>query len=536
MFNFLKSGIRKESVKSDVLRDASRGQITSVDPDKLNFDKYVYARNVKVNEADWEVRNGIQKLADILITGAPADYYAFDIYKKETGNDLVVVMDDDANAGKVEIQKIDRTTGSKTSLYANITGTGAGCLASQNNFLHYVNNENTVKIYSSAGTSTVALPVGGTKAKLSVSDGSRIWVSTDEGVVRFSDAQEISIITTFAPAGSDLDRAGIATSDIVECTALKSVSGFVLISGKNESEIHACPNFRNDQVTTFPDNFPTLKYSFKGIGCDSNFGAVATPLGFFIKPTYDDYIHLLPVGGQPKAFRDNSGRMSQLSFENCKLVYDSRENYIYIQAKEKFSQAVVVVVFDIVRQVFFEYNGFYPVLWASDSDNTYFIDRANDVQDAFVDGVFNDNGQDINFEIRSADDFAGSMVYYKKASRMNLDIEYWGLTTLSFQIWESIRPGGGGGQMIYSKGYELSNNASPLTESPQYFGLGVPGNTGFNFESETHLHLYDINTLVNRLFFRASMILSGSTSSRFRARGVGVLYEPTNKHARVIIT
>ena len=532
----MRVNVRKENLRSSISRDSSKGQITSQNPDKLLFTNWVQARNVNISESDWQVRNGIRELCDVLIGGAPADYYALDIFKKEAGNQLVIAIQDNTNAGKTEIQKIDRTTGAKTSLYANIAGIAKGCFASQNNFLHYVNNEISVKIYSALGTSTVSLPIADTKAKLCVSDGSRIWVSTDEGVTRFSDSQEISIITTFAPSGTALDRAGIATSDIVEVTCLKSISGYVLIAGKNQSEIHACPNFRNDQMTTFPDDFPTLKYPFAAIGCDNNDGAVATPHGFFIKPTYDEYLHLLPVGGAAKPYRDNSGRMGQLSFDGCRLTYDSRFNYIYIHAKEKFTQAPAIVVFDVARQAFFEYGDLFPVLWCGDSDDVYFMDRSNKIQSAFAKDVFNDNGVDINFTVRSADDFAGSQLFYKLASRQYIDAEYWGRCSFSYNLWDMIRPSGTGGELLYTTSYLLVNNASPLSSVPNYFSTGVPDNTSFDFESDPHQHLYDIDTLINRLFFRASVVISGRTGSRFRVCGVGFLYEPTDKHSRQITT
>jgi hypothetical protein len=279
-----------------------------------------------------------------------------------------------------------------------------------------------------------------------------------------------------------------------------------------------------------------LKFPFTGIGIESNFGAVESPAGFFVKSPNDSYLRLLSITGKNTPFADVSGRMDQLVFTGCSLAYDYQKNRVYIQAKERFTLKPIIMVFDVTKEIFWEYEGFFPVLWASDASNTYFVDRLNRIVDAFGEDSVSDMGLDIDFSLESADSFGSSTEFYKIANRAFLDAEYFGSMELNYKLMDQILPSGGGGTEIFSRTFSLELNATPMKASPQYFGLGTFGNAGFNFEQERKGQLYDISgSLINKKFFRVRVIMSGSTKQKLRIRGAGLFYEVTNQKVSTII-
>lgn len=523
-----------DGIGSDIIRDLSSGQITERDGDKIDFSKLQRAVNVNVEDGDLEGRNGIEDFVSVQTAGIDVDSYGIAIFKDGSTNRLVVAKEGATDDTKADIVEYDRTTKAETVLESDIDSQNEYNFADQNDFLYVVNGETDINVIDpGSATSTISLPTAGEFAVQAVSDGSRVWITTTLGITRMSDAQTIGKVTTFTPSGVDLGRAAIVNSEITEVVSMKSSAPYVALASQNRVEICAAPNFEQEGVTTFPDDFPTVKRAFNGIGTTSRDGMASTPFGFFIMPPNKNELYLLkPTSSSPKIFDANSGRFDEIDHSNAKLFYDDQRGYLYIHGEDRLTRRSVTTVFDVNKEVFWEYENILVDTWVGDQDNVYFVPTySSNIIEAFKDGVYTDNGADIDFIAESADTYADNISFWKWALRMFANVEYWGDFAFNFSLVDLRKAKGSpsDGDSVFSKDFDLFMNDSPLDDSPPYFGLGILGNTGFDFESEEFSEYFDIDELINAAFFRGFIRITGSSNIRFRIRGAGVLYQQTTK-------
>ncbi len=521
-----------DNPRSDITRDMSKGQVTEMDADKLSFDKFHKAVNLNIEEGDFEVRNGIEDFVDIVSGSTEVSNYGMDIFKDGEDSRLVVAKESASVDTKADIVEYNRSTGAVSILEAEIDSQEEYDFTDQNDFLYVANGETDLSIIDPGNaTTTVAMPNVGEYAKQVVSDGSSVWATTTDNLLRISDAQTEGKITTFSPTGTDLGRAAIANSDITNFVSLKEAAPYIAAASPNRVEICARPNFEREGVETFPTNFPTVKRAFKGIGTTSKDGMVGTPFGFFILPPNKNTLYLLNVtSSKPKEFTGNFGRFKELDNSNVKLTFDDRRGYLYIHSTELKSQKSVVTVFDVINERFWEYNGLLVSRWANDQDNIYYItNNASKIVEAFKNDVYTDNGVNINFDIETADTYSKSLSFLKFASRLFANVEYWGDFVFNFKLLDQRKAKGTGGLEVYEKTFDLKMNSSPMTTMLPYFGLGVFGCCGFNFTEDVFSEYFDIDQLINKTYFRGIAKISGSANIRFRIRGIGILFGPTMK-------
>lgn len=517
---------------SDLVRDMG-GQVTKVDADKIEFKDFFRVINYNVKEGNLESRDGNSSLTTIVDSSDnEVPVYGIGIYEQSTGNNLVVAKESDTDGTKADIVIINRTNGNETDLETEVDSQSSYEFTSQNSVLYASNGETDLQMLDPiGGNTTLAMPTGGEYATLIESDGTRVWAATTLGVTRFSNVANTGKITTFTQSGTDLQRAGVVNSKIVDTKCLASSGTYIAIAGTNQVDICATPNLENEGVVTFPDDYPTVKRTFQGIGTNSKQGMVGTPYGFFIKPPSDEYLYLLRVDiPTPKKYYINSGRLRQIDFSNAKLVHDERNDYIYIYGTEKLTNNPVVTVFDLEQEKFWEYSNMHVALWAGDKDNMYFLTSyASKIIDALVPNSFTDEGVNIDTYVESSSSYGSSLDFFKYAKRLFTNFEAEGNATLAVSLNDFKSSYANNGESVYSKTYTLENNQSPFADAPQYFGLGISGNVGFDFESKAITEYYNIDELINEEFFRASLSISANINTKIKIRGMGLLFEPTTR-------
>lgn len=513
-----------EPINSELVRDFSEGQKTELAPDKTDFDKFTEVQNMIQNGADFDLRRGLDTLVTI------SEIKRIDIFRELSTNKLMGVVKTAADVSK--LVSIDRDTGDQTDEITGIASELANPMISLRSFLYLANTETAIQRHGSSGNGTIVLP-SDQIANLLVTDGERLWCSTTEGGLLFSELQN-GAVTNFTQSGTDLDRAGVANSHITDFQALASSGRRILVVGKNRAELHQTPD-PIDGFTTFPADVATMKQAWDGIGVSSS-GAVKSINGdFYLKPE-DDTLYIIRIGeDKPRAIRDDRGEMERLKFDDCQMEYDQDKNLLYIACKTKNSTINDrIIAYNILDETFSFFDNVFPANFAADKDNVYYRAAFGDkIEAAFGDTVLTDNGVAINWKVKTAATYANSLDNFKRSVGVFANVLIFEDTDVTVKLFDQEKTGTQVENEIFSITFPLKEASSPFDDSLQYLGLGVYGGMGFSFE-ENFSEYYNIDTKVFLTFFRASMSLSGANTNKLKVRGLALFSQITNRETRAL--
>lgn len=513
--------------QSELVRDFKNLQKTEFDPDKITFDNFQTVKNMIHKGKNAEIRTGIEQLITI------ADTLGIFIYEKDDKNRLIVAVKD--GGSNTKIVEVDRITGATTDLITGISGQGTPKIASLRGFLYFVNGTTDIKVFEAPATtkSDIILP-NSRIAKDIVTDGQRLWVSTTDGALLFSIVTPDEIPTGgFTQSGTAIARAGVANSNITNFTSLSSVGSIVLATGENLSEVHSTPTF--ESVTVFPADVPTIKNAYSNLGVSHHEAVLGINGQFYIKPL-DGVLYIITPGEPtPIEIRENLQQMDKFQFNLSSLAYDKDRNLLYIACREVSDTNDRIVTYNIQEENFSFYEDLFPKSWAFDKDNIYFLATFGDsIENAFQKLVYTDNGINIDWLVESSDTYSNSIEFFNRTDKLFLNAEVSEDIDVLTEIFTDKKVGGTK-DSTDSVVFNIKEVSSPFDTMPSYFGLGVFGGSGFSFSEENVSEFYEINSKIRADYLRASMRISGSSSNKFKLRGMGFYQSATNRQVRNIV-
>lgn len=519
----------------DWTRDLQKGQVTKLAPDKLPFSQFAVTKNFRPIDGDLRLRNGTVNLgASNDGAATPVDYDAIRIgtYKKDDGDVLVEQVKDGVNS---KIISIDVDTMEGTDLIELVDQEEAG-IDTLNSRL-YAGNQgaSAVEGMDADGTTfQIALPADSGNVKDLVSNGERAFVTTDTGLLIGSDVATSTAtgrISTFTPAGTDTKRAVICNTNIMNHIAIKTSGRVVCVAGKNRVEIHVTPDFTNAGISVYPADINTMKDDggIDNIGVESRHAMIEIGGYFWLKPN-DDRLVRISKTGSVKVFRDNSGQLSQLDFSNCAMGYDSITRTLNFTGQESNGN-IVNLTFDMDTFAFSQYDGFgiRPYNYSTVDKKLYFLkNQSNEIVDAFIPGVFKDDGEDISYEVLTAFTFGNDQKFYKWAFEAFLNFIY---AQKEFAARLALVDGKIGGEYteIFATELNIKENSSDLDDAYEILYESAPGELEVDFGGINFSEFHDPSIKVNRSYYRAGLRLTGSTDNFLHLRGMGLISSPTSR-------
>jgi len=515
---------RIASRSGEVVRDFVNVQNTEIQEDKLQFSQFRRVKNMYHKEKNLVLRRGIDRLATV------DDIKGISIYETEAWNYLMGVVQTTTTQKLVEI---NRSTGATTDKKTGVTGTGTPDMASLRGNFYWVNGEANVQQYlapATTGTISVDPGSGALTPKLIANDESRLWVATTEGLLIGSKIEGAEV-TSFATSGTGIERGVIASSKIVDFTALVTSGRFVCVCGANRTEIHSTPDFSETSNTVYPQNVSTLVTAYENLGVSSKDAVKAVNGKFYIKPEDGVLYSITPGDPVPQEIRDNLGQMDELDWSTAALEYDQARNLLYISGQGSTLNDTVVV-YNTQEGKFSYFENLFARNFTADKDSIYYRSSyGGHIEIAFDEEVTTDNGAAIEWLIESATTYSGSLEMYKRASRMYLNLRVWEDTDVLFQMYSDRKIDGTKGA-TYQRTISIKELSTPLTERLPYFGLGVWGAGGVDSEGKPYVEYYDRNTRINKDYFRAAVVISSSNKNKLIVQGLGFYSMTTNRRIR----
>jgi hypothetical protein len=505
-----------------IARKLDKGQNTHLASDKVAFDQFRELTNLVHTGDDWELRGGQSILASI------DDILSLGIYEKEGSTELVASIKTATDTSKVSI--VNRTTGALTDIITGIASEEPSHFTSLRGCLYATNGETAPYYYDGSSSGTVTMPAS-TNAVLCANDGERVFVTTDTGQLLFSNITA-GVITTFVLSGTNINRAGVCNSQIVNFTAIKGLGRSIVACANNRVERHNCPNFAKNGITAFPADMTTLEDTWENVGTESAYGLEVVGAEAYVKPNSEKLYKLVP--GRPQTFpiQQEEGLMGRMTWDDVQMAYDPRWNLLLIAGKKDTDTNDTAIAYSISDKTFSEFTRIAPARFAVDKDNTYYM-RAYDrkIVDCLKDdGTYTDFDNDIEWKVQTADTYGGSLDYWKVVVFLYVnfllfeDID----VTLKFIAQQKVESTSA--KELWRNTFSLIRGGSSFAGLP-YFTMGVYGGAGFSFE-EKFSEYYNSDIMVNEEFFRGSLALSGSSRAKFVLRGLGLYYRATNKKFR----
>jgi hypothetical protein len=506
--------------------DFSKGQNTQFEADKLKFESFSLVQNMIHKKGSARVRRGYVTL------DSPTDPLAIGIYEAETEKHLYAVLKDGGSNSK--LTEISRSDGTETDRITGITGQGTPSLASLRGYFYMANSSDDIQSHKNPSTNaTITLP-SSLVGKHIASDGERLWATTTTGVLLFSTVTS-GAVTSFTQSGTDLSRAGVGNSDIVQFTAMKSSGRRVLVCGNNRIEVHETPNFASAGITTFPADIPTLKFGYNGMGTASEGGAISIGNTFYIKPeTGGSLIALNSITGETKQIKDNFGRMDDLYWDDCQMSYDQADRLLLIAGKTvSGGNNDIVIAYNVEEGNFSEYTNIDVVDWAHDESNVYFLSTTNKIEDAFQPSQDTDNGVNITTLVRTNATYFDSDSLYKKVREVLAQVRVFGPTDITLRLYAD-RGIDGNASAAYTKTLSVPLSASVFEDMPQAFGLGVWGAAGLAFGATPSSEKIFTQQRVNVTGVRFEMEIEAEVDSDYYVRSLGITAVPTLKQTKTL--
>lgn len=501
-------------------------QKTQFESDKSDFTSYRMVKNMIDNAGNAESRRGYESLV------SSNEYFRIDMFEEIDGNFLYGFKADSSNTKIVEI---DTSDGTETDRVLAISGQLTPSSTSLNGLFYYTVQTALVGYYDKQADSTGTVTLNGSEtAHLLASDESRVWCTFKDTnlqteILRFSNLKASGNVTTFVETGTDLDRAGIASSNITKFNALLGAGQHVVAIGDNLTEVHKIPSFSAQPTSpTFTANLKTLLYSFPKVGVQSQHAAVAVDDNVYINPGDRTIVRINVKTGSKKVFRDNEGELEALKHANTALGYQQAKNLLLVSVSTNVSNNRVVV-FNTQKENFASYTNILADQWVQDGENTYFFNSRNGIFKAFDDDVYLDAGQKIPVAIRTqATDF-GTEDSYKVINRYYANVKNTESLDVTVKIAADHRADTSDFNASFSETLPLDYETSYLAPYSQPFGGGDWGGAGITPMLDDGDERLYTQKFVNVSGMRFAMELSASVSKPFTVRGLGLYAFPTSR-------
>jgi len=400
----------------------------------------------------------------------------------------------------------------------------------------YVTNgtDTDVAYYDGTTASTVSFDYGaGAKAaKLCAATEDRLWVceNGDIEVLAFSQANGTGVIGGFNPgASTNIDRPGIANSQINKFTALKAVGKYVVATSTNRTEIHRIPDFARSGASTFPANVTTLLYSFDGIGVENKEAIIPIEDYIYIKTNDGNLVRIHASTGNKKAFKTETRFFEEIDWSNSTTAFNQELRQVYFSGMN-LADSDTIGVFNIDEESFNRYDNMIPTAWAYDDDGVFFLRDSGKV---FEIGGTLDNGLKIDFDFMSQATYSGNIDFNKKIMEIFVHAIVFADTTIKTDV---IIDRGIDSDISPTKSVDLEFSYSPVVFSgnPQSFNQGNFGGSQIRYNSGEGTETIENNTKINSLYERLEIRLSGESGNSLKIKGVGYKYQQTQKKTKQI--
>lgn len=506
-------------VRGTAVNNMNSGEKQYFDIDKYSIETWQRLVNVFTQYGNLRVREGISELSNSITDTILGTH----IYKYGT-NDILVCATTDTTDTK--IIKVDRGTGAVSDLSTGITGTDSCDFVDLRGFLYMANNQTAVQIYDGdADTTSTITPATG-NIKLVTADNKRLWVveDGDNGDALYFSKSETGQVTSFASTGTNLDRGGIAQTNIVRINALEASGKTVLVAGANRIELHRIPSL--ETLGSFPSDISTVIAEYPNIGV-SNKKAVIAVGDIFYCMCNDGVLRTISKSGSIKNNFNVKRLFETYLLDSVSLGYDQKNNNIIIATKESGDNDRAVV-FNQVDESFSEFTNLFAQEFAFDESNIYCFDNNNVFYDCFKEDTYTDEGVNINIVLRS-------QALYLDNKNMDKHIIQYGIHT-KYRSTPLVKVN------IYVDKSEFSDNSSFSDEvllpstidlfngNPEPLGLGVWGALMFDLNadrkrSENYTDKRDVGVCGNRF----EVEFETSINNVFDFKAFDLYYKTTSK-------
>ncbi len=518
-----KRGFR-ERIASKAIQNFSRGEKSAYDTDRMGFESLQRMVNFYSFRGNARLRNGYRKIAEI------PNLQGIFVYNF-TENLLIGEV---KTGEKIKLVKIDPQTKEVVDLKTEISAENKGSFAELRGVMYFASGVSGIQVYDGNEFSELSLNygAGGRGAKLIANDESRLWAVAKEEpteVLVFSRNDGAGKVTTFSTTGSNVDRAGIASSKIKKFTGLLGLGKSILATGKNSIELHNIPDFAKTGVMSYPLNVSTLVKSYENIGVENPNAMVKVGDDAFLKGL-DNRLYKISASGRMKYYTDEAGLWEDVDWSKANLAYDQKRNLIYITGTEN-SDYDFTGVFNLEDESFSTYDNLWTEEWAFDSDNIYFL-AENTVYQAFEDNVFTDDGMGIQWKLLSQATYGDNKDYYKKLRGILISFRFWEDTVI--KVNTIINRGIGslqtGSALTISQDYEVAI----FGDNPQGFGKGVWGGANVLYSAPKGVEKTLRNITKQEQFYRLEVFVSGQATAPLEFKELGVEYTLTAKKFKKI--
>lgn len=497
-----------------VNRDFVKGQVTENEADKIAIDMYAKIENMRHNKRNLDVRRGTQTLATI------SGLLGIGTYENAAGNKLMAVIDTGSTTSK--LTEVDRDTGAETDRITGITGDSEPSFTSLGDVFYVANGADDLQEWDGTTAYQVATPAG--KPELIASDESRVW-AVASNILYFSVKPTSGRITDFTITGTDLGRAGIASSTITKFTALAGSGAIIVAAGNGRVEGHMIPDFSKGGLTSFPEDMKTILWTVEEVDVP-NRHALKIVENYVCIKSKDNILHQINITtGDHKEILIDKGEMEELTFDLTALGYDPRQNMLFIACRDVVAVNDRMIAFNVSEQNFVLYTNLLAKHFTNDQDTVFYmnsIDRK--IIRAFDPGYADDDGIPIAWKVRTAKTYANSMTNYKYATHYFIATRAWEDIDIDYKFFADAK-------INSSKDYDFKKTISISAISTlnllPYASFGYWGTPGLDFGADVtveELRTNDETTEEDEIdtdFFRAEVEISGSSTAPFSLRGVG---------------
>ena len=500
----------------ELVESFNDGENTKNENDKIKKEEFQTVENLIYKKNNAEVRNGFSELLEI------SDNYGLLMHRHKDGNQLLCVRLN--SAGLSKLTRIDRTTAALTDKTLAITGSGQPQGVSLRDYLYFVNGaENLIRIYDGAtGYTTVTDGAFATPILSVATINGRLWACT-KNLLKFSKLGSgvvSSFDATIPPLTTGLDRGGTASSTIEKMVGIVGAGKTLVLFGENNIETHSIPEIQGG-LTSLDANLTTLKLEVPGYGITSKWACCIVGDSVYFAEKRG-FFKMNILYGTIKKLDKNQEYHRSLNYDNCQMAYDNTNDTIYFSATDSLKNNIVQA-YNIELNAFSVFPNFFIQSWAVDKQNIYFS-RSTDkkVCDGFVEGLYTDVGEKINYKLLSSATDNKTIKYFKRTGRMILDFMNYGYDSIVYKFYaDRIQGGTKTPSFTHTIKTLKADQGQPLGGGIGGFGISPWGMAGVDFDAIQNQEKISTNPRINTKYIRAEIELSGATSKKLMIRRLG---------------
>jgi len=523
--NYARKPVRMNQPNQSVNTDLSKGMRDDRQPDKMPFDTFQRVENLFSDNGNLVLRPGFEKLTE---STNLLDLY---IHETKAENELYVAQIDGTDKDVLKVNREDGTTTEKFTM----TGAGEISFASLRGFMYLANETGDVQIWDGTTPTTIALPTG--SPKLLTTSNARLWAtdnSEGEEVLYFSKKDATGVVTSFSTGGTEINRSGIATSQITNYKALVGVGNFVIAFGRNRIECHWIPEGIGLDVDAFYADVTTLKWESDKFGVENSQAVMVLGNEVFFKTT-DNYLYKVNASsGKITQVFGLEKTMSQLDWTNAKLSYYNilGKNLILINGKDR-TDGDTTIAYNIKENSYSIFTNIFPEKITFDDDGFYWTSPDKFIFQ-FTPDAHLDDGLEIDWKVLTQASYAGDMMNYKKLFQLFLQVIIFENIDIRADVFVNRRTYG---KSIAEVGvtYESTQQEELFEKAPEIMGIGMFAGALVTFDENVGTEIAYNSAKINRPFQRVEVQYSGSSKERIEIKGAGFSFFPTNKKVKNLI-